>query len=359
MFFNSTTNEISCATTIVNQVTNGTDSVAIGIDAGLTNQGTAAVAIGKNAGKQSQRFSSVAIGNEAGNTSQQDTCVAIGYQAGSYLQSIDSVAIGSGCGQSNQGTCAVAIGYQSGLISQAANCVAVGRRAGQTGQLESCIAIGAFAGQSNQQEYSVALGYSAGTLSQGVNSIAIGKNAGKNYQGSEAIAIGTLAGNVTQPANTIVLNATGAVFSTQPADASAFYVNPVRAVAATSTILYYNDTTKEITYATSSAATKNSILPLQEDTSVLFGLQPKTYVYNSDPASGRHIGYIAEEAAAIHEKFAGYNEPGGAPVGIDYFNIVVFLVEELRKLREKSASLEEDVLALKKAVAALSFTPSS
>jgi hypothetical protein len=81
-------------------------------------------------------------------------------------------------------------------------------------------------------------------------------------------------------------------------------------------------------------------MSLEEDTSVVFKLQPKSYVYNSDPSSGRHIGYIAEEAASVHEKFAGYNEPGGTPVGIDYFSIVVFLVEEVRKLKEIVAELQ-------------------
>jgi hypothetical protein len=64
-------------------------------------------------------------------------------------------------------------------------------------------------------------------------------------------------------------------------------------------------------------------------------------MYNSDPASGRHLGYIAEEAATIHKRFAGYNEPGGAPVGIDYNCITVFLLEELRKLKERLDRLEQ------------------
>jgi hypothetical protein len=110
--------------------------------------------------------------------------------------------------------------------------------------------------------------------------------------------------------------------------------------------MYYNATTNEISYATSSATTKNTILPLEEDTSVVYKLQPRSYVYNSDPASGRHLGYIAEEAAALHQRFAGYNEPGGAPVGIDYNCILVFLVEEVRALVEEVRKLKEIVAAL-------------
>jgi hypothetical protein len=76
-------------------------------------------------------------------------------------------------------------------------------------------------------------------------------------------------------------------------------------------------------------------------------LQPRSFLYNSDPASGRHLGYIAEEAAAIHQRFAGYNEPGGAPVGIDYNCITVFLLEEVRKLRDAKENLLEQVNKLK------------
>jgi hypothetical protein len=124
-------------------------------------------------------------------------------------------------------------------------------------------------------------------------------------------------------------------------------------LAATANILYYNSSTNEISYNTSSATTKNTIMPLEEDTSVVYGLQPRSYVYNSDPASGRHLGYIAEEAAALHHRFAGYNEPGGAPVGIDYNCILVFLVEEVRALVEKQQALVEEVRKLKEIIAAL------
>jgi hypothetical protein len=134
-----------------------------------------------------------------------------------------------------------------------------------------------------------------------------------------------------------LLNGSGSDLVTPAADA-AFYVTPVRALAAANA-LQYNAFTNEISYVTSSATTKNTIMPLEDDTSVVYELQPRSYVYNSDPASGKHLGYIAEEAAALHQRFAVYNEPGGAPVGIDYNCILVFLLEEMRKLKEIVAAL--------------------
>ena len=117
--------------------------------------------------------------------------------------------------------------------------------------------------------------------------------------------------------------------------------------------MYYNFTTKEITYQTSSATTKNTILPLKEDTSVVYGLRPRSYVYNSDPESGRQLCYIAEEAAVLHQRFAVYNVPGGPPVGIDYNCITIFMLEEMRALVEKQQALVEEMRKLKEIIAAL------
>jgi hypothetical protein len=84
---------------------------------------------------------------------------------------------------------------------------------------------------------------------QGTNSIAIGNNAGKSNQGDYSIAIGYGAGNTNQLANSIVLNASGVILNT--ATQSAFYVNPIRVSTATTNVLVYSATSREITYNTS------------------------------------------------------------------------------------------------------------
>ena len=57
-------------------------AIAIGTDAGSSNQGTGAVAIGPFAGNDTQGTGSVAIGYGAGQTTQGENSVAIGYLAG-------------------------------------------------------------------------------------------------------------------------------------------------------------------------------------------------------------------------------------------------------------------------------------
>jgi hypothetical protein len=67
-----------------------------------------------------------------------------------------------------------------------------------------------------------------------------------------AIAIGEFAGQSNQPANSIVINATGAVL--EGASNSALYINPVRLdTSFTGGYIGYNSTSKELVYNTATA----------------------------------------------------------------------------------------------------------
>jgi hypothetical protein len=145
--------------------------------------------------------------------------IAIGSQAGTPNQGVNknTVAIGGGAGRGNQGQSSIAIGYVSGDQNQGAN----------------SISIGGNAAQANQAGESVAIGYAAG----------------QNNQGTGAIAIGTFAGQSNQAANSIALNAAGSSSPLNPSNAG-FYVNPIRSASATSSLLYYNAGTKEVTTST-------------------------------------------------------------------------------------------------------------
>ena len=159
------------------------------------------------------------LANFKGELGLSSNNVAIGSQAGTPNQGVNAntVAIGGGAGNSGQGQSAIGIGYVAGYANQGAN----------------GIAIGSNTAQSNQASQAVALGYAAGQYGQGQN----------------AVAIGSFAGNNAQVANSIALNATGA--SLNPTNAG-FYVDPIRSTTATSNLLYYNTSTKEITTASGS-----------------------------------------------------------------------------------------------------------
>jgi hypothetical protein len=142
----------------------------------------------------------------------------------------------------------VAIGDQAGQTNQADGGVGVGGGAGANNQGGSAVAIGYVAGYNNQGASSIAIGPNAAQAGQGAQAVAVGFAAGQNGQGANAVAIGTFAGQSGQAANSIAINASGTSTPLNPANAG-FYVDPIRNVS-TATSLFYDATTKEITYGT-------------------------------------------------------------------------------------------------------------
>ena len=165
--------------------------------------------------------------------------IAIGQCAGSSCQHGPAIAIGCNAGHCSQGqnpNCqpggAIAIGYQAGQQFQGCSSIGIGSQAGALFQNNCSVAIGSRAGQSAQQS----------------NAIAIGTQAGYTGQGPYAIAVGAYSGHCSQANNSIILNATGNILN--GSSANALYIAPIRYdTANTANVLYYNISTKEITYA--------------------------------------------------------------------------------------------------------------
>lgn len=132
----------------------------------------------------------------------------------------------------------------------------IGASAGATGQGESAVALGSGAGTLNQGIFSVAIGFSAGTDSQGNRAVAVGANAGRINQGEYAVAIGRSAGFTNQGNNSIIINATSGTLN--QTTANTFTVAPVRNdVANVAEVLFYNITSKEVTYGNVISVTGN------------------------------------------------------------------------------------------------------
>jgi hypothetical protein len=215
-------------------------------------------------------------------------------------------------------------------------------------QQRIAIAIGSFAGARSQGTSAIAIGSSAGYSNQGVNSVAIGFYAG-NASGNNSIAIGAYANAFHS--NSIVLNTTGTTVSS--ANADAFYVSSIRSISAPagSASMLYNQTTKEITYLSSTQRVKKNIQNLAANTAHVYDLIPREYdLINENDA--HEIGLIAEEAAAADPKFAWYDAEG-LPGGISWFNVLLYVVAQLKVLRAKDAELETKIESLLSRVAAL------
>ena len=103
--------------------------------------------------------------------------------------------------------------------------------------------------------------------------------------------------------------------------------------------MLWNAATGEVSIAPSQRATKNTIVDLADDTSVVFGLQARNFIYNADENKEVHVGYIAEEVEELNRKLAIHNTVDGPPVNINYNVVLVFLVEEVRKLRAQVDAL--------------------
>ena len=229
----------------------GTGSIAIGRQSGQISQGEYSVSMGYNAGGSNQKSKSISIGYVSGQTNQQSNSIAIGTSSGNINQMDYSVALGFNAGSYAQNSYSVGIGYGAGQNNQATGCVAIGYKAGTSGQSQTSIAIGDSAGFTSQGITSVAIGTIAGYNSQGRNAVAIGRNVGYSFQGENSIAIGNNAGVSNQAAYSIIINTTG----TLNANTGGFYVNPIRRDI-TSFNLFYNPTTREITYFTGGAGTQ-------------------------------------------------------------------------------------------------------
>jgi hypothetical protein len=156
------------------------------------------------------------------------------------------VRLGNQAGSINQAPTAIAIGNNSGQNNQEVGAISIGILAGVNNQKKDAVAIGFTAGSDNQQEDAVAIGRRAGNDFQGSGSVAIGNEAGDTQQGQNCVAIGNKAGFLAQDNNTIILNATGNPLNSDRENAT--FIAPVRNVAS-SDILYYNSTSKEVSFA--------------------------------------------------------------------------------------------------------------
>ena len=133
--------------------------------------------------------------------------------------------------------------------------VSFGGGAGATDQGAGAVAIGEGAGNNTQSNQAVAIGRGSGNYQQGVGAIGVGFCAGATEQGDYAVAIGFKAargnmdgdGTPNQPANSIMINASSTPLN---GDQAGLYINPVREdTGNTAKAIYYNTTTKELTYA--------------------------------------------------------------------------------------------------------------
>lgn len=281
---------------------NGTQSIGIGYNSAQNCQRDV-ICLGANSGKVGCLQESICIGLGAGNSN----C-----STGWSLAGDGSVCIGSGSGANTMSFRSVAIGGASGAVTMASNSVGIGYGASNSNAGVNTTCIGSLSGQTNAKAGLTCYGANSGNAGGGVNSLFLGFNAG----------------TTSTITNSIILNASGSAFN--PATSSAFYVNPIRGTATATPLMVYTPGTGEVTYQTSSIKYKKNVIDLTRDTTALYNLRAREYDTKSDNI--HHIGYIAEEVNEVETNFTWKNEDG-TPEGLDTFNMLVYAIEEIKKLR--------------------------
>ena len=99
----------------------------------------------------------------------------------------------------------------------------------------------------------------------------------------------------------------------------------------------YSTANNEITYATSSLRYKQNVINLTGDTGVVYNV--RAVEFDSIDDGSHHVGYIAEELEACDTRFTWKN-PDNTPEGIEWFNLLVYTIEEMKKLKARIIALE-------------------
>jgi hypothetical protein len=104
----------------------------------------------------------------------------------------------------------------------------------------------------------------------------------------------------------------------------------------------YDTSTKEVTYNSSTRRIKKNIIDLTANTAHVYDIRPVEYDAIVDD---RHfVGLIAEEVFEADPNFAWLEND--RPEGIEWFNILLFAVAELKNLKTKNQELETRIAAL-------------
>jgi hypothetical protein len=97
----------------------------------------------------------------------------------------------------------------------------------------------------------------------------------------------------------------------------------------------------EVTYYSSSRKLKKNIVDMEFDTSLLYKLRTVNfYPYDKEEIEeNKEVGFIAEEVAEIHPKFATYDDKK-EPNGISWFLLVTLLIAEMKNINKRLEVLE-------------------
>ena len=176
-----------------------------------------------------------------------------------FILNNNRIHLGINSGSIDQGSSSIALGLNSGYNRQGKD--------GFVGFLNQSIAIGINSGYWNQNSPSIAIGRNSGYYEQKMDSICIGRNSG-NLAGINSINIGSFSGdnNINNYNNYTIINSSGSSLNANGDDR--FFINPVRNNI-TGNVLYYNTTTKEVSFGSISTGSSFTVSNISTGTTAI------------------------------------------------------------------------------------------
>lgn len=146
---------------------------------------------------------------------------------------------------------------------------------------------------------------------------------GKNNQGECSIAIGSIAGMINQSKNSIIINASDKELN---GSSQGLYINPIRKINYYNP-LNYNPVTKEVTVLSQENIIKTEDIEINSES--IYKLKGKKIITKEN----NQIEYLIEDVMKINKEFV--NCFNGVGINVNYNAIIIGLIEEVRKLKEK------------------------
>lgn len=323
-------NNTSVGFNCLDSCSSGSDNTAVGrvsLTAITTTSGNTAV--GSGTLQTSTGNNNVAIGQNALNTTTVGSLTGVGWSAlENHTTGAFATAFGEQALRNNMtGTAITACGSRSLLAN--------------TGGGENA-AFGSFALNSNTTgNFNTALGSRAGTDLTAATS--------RNTAVGQA-AIGALVPSVTGSDNTCVgFNATVSAAASSGRIAigsgavalvnNGLYYPLTLATMAAATAVQFNAATGQMGPLVSSLRFKTNVTDLELDSSKIYDFQAKSFNYKADVNGPRQIGYIAEEMEVLYPDLVP-KDLFGDPYSINYELMVVLMIEEMKKLKQRIEVLE-------------------
>ncbi|ADB03833.1 hypothetical protein MAR_ORF045 [Marseillevirus marseillevirus] len=257
-----------------------------------------------------------------------DRSTSVGANSGN-IAGFENTSAGANAASGSTGNSNTIFGYNSGINMTGSENVIFGTQAadgGISGPFDDNVIVGFQAGRAaTTASGNIVLGQAAcPNLGTCTNCIVIGRAATCGTSGTNRIVLGASAVGATDNEMTIAPTITQ-------------WRSLGLASAAAANTLQIDPATGIITQAASSQRFKENIRDLEVDTSKIYDLALRTYNYKSD---GREdYGLIAEDTYDVLPEIVTLDAEGN-PHGIKHLTLVMLLVAELQRLKERVEALE-------------------